>query len=82
MIISRSGCRADKHIRELQFEVGDHVLAQLRKERLPRGTYKKLNLKKIGPCKNLINFGTNAYELEIPEDVGISPIFNILCLYP
>jgi len=75
-------CRADQHIRELQVEVGDHVLTQLRKERLPRGTYKKLKLKNIEPCKNLIKFGTNAYELEIPEDVGISPIFNIFCLYP
>jgi hypothetical protein len=39
-------------------------------------------LKKIGPCKILRRFGENAYELELPEDVGISPIFNIADLYP
>jgi hypothetical protein len=38
-------------------------------------------LKKIGPCKILRRFGENYYELGIPEDVGISPIFNIADLY-
>jgi hypothetical protein len=75
-------CRVDLHRRKLQFEVGDPVLAHLRKERFPRGTYNKLNLKKIGPCKILRTFGENAYEIELPEDVGISPIFNIENLYP
>ena len=32
-------CRADQHRQELQFEVGDLILAHLRKERFPRGTY-------------------------------------------
>ena len=30
--------RVDQHRREIQFEVGDQVLAHLRKERFPRGT--------------------------------------------
>jgi hypothetical protein len=69
--------REDQHKRELQFEVGDPILAHLRKERFPRGTYKKLNMKKIGPCRIIRKFGANAYEIELPDGIGISPIFNI-----
>jgi hypothetical protein len=74
--------RADQHRRELQFEVGDLILAHLRKERFPRGTYNKLKMKKIGPCKIIRKFGANAYEIELPDGIGISSIFNISDLYP
>jgi hypothetical protein len=73
--------REDQHKRQLQFEVGDLVLAQLRKERFPRGTYNKLKMKKIGPCRVLNKFGANAYEIELPDGIIIYPIFNISNLY-
>ena len=74
--------RADQHRRELQFEVGDLILAHLRKERFPRGTYNKLKMKKIGPCRIIRKFGTDAYEIESPDGIKIYPIFNISDLYP
>jgi hypothetical protein len=67
----------DQKRREVHFKVGDQFLAHLRKKRFPRGTYNKLKMKKIGPCKILRKFVANTYEIEMPEDVGISPIFNV-----
>jgi hypothetical protein len=62
--------------------VGDEFLAHLIKERFPRGTYNKLKMKKIGPCKILRKFAANAYEIELLDNVGISSIFNIAIFYP
>ena len=39
-------------------------------------------MKKIGPCRIVRKFSINAYEIELPEGIGISPIFNVADLYP
>lgn len=44
--------------REVNFEVGDMVLAHLRNDRLPREEYNKLKMNKIGPCRILRKFST------------------------
>lgn len=53
----------------------------LRKERFPRETYNKLKLKKIGPCWIIRKCGTNAYQVDLPDELDISLIFNISDLY-
>jgi hypothetical protein len=58
------------------------ILAHLIKERFSSGTYNKLKMKKIGPCKVLKKFWANSYEIELPDGIEISPIFNVLDLYP
>jgi hypothetical protein len=62
--------------------VGDEVLAHLRKEIFRMGTYNKLNMKKIRPCRILKKFAANAYKIGLPYNVGISPILNVADLYP
>ena len=54
----------------------------MRKERFPRGTYNKLKMKNIGPCKFIRKSGANAYEIELTDGVRILVIFNVADLYP
>jgi hypothetical protein len=39
-------------------------------------------MKNIEPCKILRKFDANNYEIELPDGVDISPIFNVSDLYP
>lgn len=57
------------------------MLAYLRKERLLKGHPINLIMKKIGPLKVVHKYGQNAYEVEFPPTLGISPIFNVCDLY-
>ena len=50
----------------------------LRKEHFLVGTYNKLKVKKFGPYKIVKRHDSrNAYEVELPAKLNISPIFNI-----
>ena len=72
----------DKSRRHHDFEVGDEVMVHLKKGRFPIGTYSKLKMKKFGPCMILKKFDSgNAYEVELLDDMDISPRFNIVDLY-
>lgn len=57
-------------------------MVHLRKGRFLVGTYSKLTMNKFGPCKILKNFESgNAYEVELPDGMDISHIFNVVDLY-
>ena len=57
------------------------VLAHLRKKIFPKREYNKLKFKKIGPCRVLRKFFANSYEIELPPNIGITPIFNVADFY-
>ena len=64
-----------------EFQIGDEVMVHLRKEFFPVGRYNKLKMKKFEPCKIVkIHDSRNAYEVELPNELNISPVFNILYL--
>ena len=68
---------ANQHRRVKEFEEGDMVLVHLRRERVPKGAYHKLKPRKFGPCKVLKKISSNAYLVELPPELQISPIFNV-----
>ena len=64
-----------------EFQIGDEVMVQLRKEYFLVGTYNKLKMKKFGPCMIVKRHASgNAYEVELLVELNISPVFNILDL--
>lgn len=68
---------ADLHKRFVEFQPGDLVLIRLRPERFPKGVFQKLHHRRAGPFKILQKLGLNAYHLELPSNLQISPVFNI-----
>jgi len=66
-----------------EFAIRNEMMVRVRPERFPPGTLKKLHARRIGPCRVLKRFDSNAYELDIPCELGINKVFNIddLTLY-
>ena len=56
-------------------------MVYLRHARFPTGTYHKLKYKKVGPFQILKKINDNDYEVYLPDNLVISPIFNVSNLY-
>jgi len=59
----------------------DLVWLHLGKERLPLQKRNKLILRWDSPFKVLGKVDNNAYKLEFPSDIGVSPTFNVRISY-
>jgi hypothetical protein len=73
---------ASKGRKEVKLEPGDLVWLHLRKERFPELRKSKLMSGAAGPFKKFANINDNAYKLELPPELGVSPSFNISDLRP
>ena len=73
---------ADVHRRSKEFNVGDYVMVRIRPERIPKTFSKKLYARAIGPYSIIRKMGSNAYLLDLPNDMDISPVFNVEDLLP
>ena len=67
----------ESHKRLQELTRGDEVLIRVHPERFLLGTLRKLRTRHSGPYKILKRLGSSAYELEIPYDFGISPVFRV-----
>jgi translation initiation factor IF-1 len=73
---------ASKGRKEVKLKPGDLVWLHLRKERFPELRKSKLMSRAAGPFKILAKINDNAYKLELPPELGVSPSYNIPDLRP
>ena len=70
------------HRRSKEFNVSDYVMVRIRPERIPKTFSKKLYARVMGPYSIIRKMGSNAYLLDLPNDMDISPVFNVEDLVP
>ncbi|GAV87456.1 hypothetical protein CFOL_v3_30882 [Cephalotus follicularis] len=74
--------KANKHRRKTEFQQGDLLWVNLRKERFPSKRKSKLAPRADGPFEVVERVGDNAYKIKLLGDYGVSTTFNIGDLSP
>ena len=72
---------ADRKRRELQLNVGDMVYLSRKNIKTTRPS-SKLDYKKLGPFTIIAKIGKVAYQLKLPDSMGIHNVFHISLLEP
>ena len=70
------------HRRSKEFNVGDYDMVRIRPERFPKMFSKKLYARAMDSYSIIRKMGSNAYLLDLPNDMDISPVFNVKDLLP
>ncbi|KAD4384249.1 hypothetical protein E3N88_24417 [Mikania micrantha] len=81
----RMKAQADQKRRELSFQVGDAVFLRIqpyRQRSLAKKRFEKLSPRFYGPYLITKKVGPVAYELALPEDSRIHPVFHVSMLKP
>ena len=73
---------ADVHRRSKEFNVGEYVMICIRLEKIPKTFSKKLYAKPMDPYSIIYKLGSNAYLLDLPNNIDISHVFNVEDLLP
>ena len=70
------------HRRSKEFNVGEYVMVHIRPERIPKTFSKKLYTRAMSHYSIICKMGSNAYLLNLPNDMNISPVFIVEDLLP
>ena len=73
---------ADVHRRSKEFNVGEYVMVCIRPEKISTTFSKKLYVRTMGPYSIIRKLGSNAYLIDLPNDMDISHVFNVEDLLP
>ena len=73
---------ADVQRRSKEFNVGEYAMVRIRPKRIPKTFSKKFYARSTGPYSIIHKLGSNAYLLDLPNDIDISPSFNVEDLLP
>lgn len=71
----------DKKRRAQSFSTVDLLKVHVSKGRTPMRTYSKLQDRKLGPFQICYKARDNAYIVELPDHLHISPTFNIVDIH-